>query len=146
MGAIEGAVRNQLPAVSKGDKAYRVPEYSQDFFRPGGLVAGSTNTRRPRHSSKLNVDFYENFQMVPPSPSRKLWKDTVRINALTDEQRQVEDLQDWERTTLKEVDPKYRVAGEDSDEDGPPRQAVPEPAPTPDPKKAPAKAKPGKKK
>lgn len=82
-------LRNNLPAVSKGDKAYRVTDYSPDFFRGGGLIPGSTTTKRPRNSSKLNVDFYENFKMEPPRADRKLWKDTVRINALTEEQREV---------------------------------------------------------
>ena len=41
-----------------GDKAYRVTEHSPDFFKQGGLVTGSSNIRRPKNSSKLNVDFY----------------------------------------------------------------------------------------
>ncbi len=142
-------MRNGLAAVSKGDKAYRVTDYSPDYFKTGGLVAGSTNARRPKNSSKLNVDFFENFKTVPPNPDRKLWKDTVRINALSEEQKQVEDLQEWERQTLKEVDPKYRVAGEDSDDDAarPPTDVAPtpEPAAAATTKKATGKAAAGKK-
>lgn len=63
----------------------------------------------------------------------------------------MEDLQEWERTTLKEVDPKYRVAGEDSDEEGGQSRAAPDsaaitPEPTAPPKGKGAAAKKGKKK
>ena len=34
--------RNGLPMASLGDKIYRNPDYSTDFFKDGGLIAGST--------------------------------------------------------------------------------------------------------
>lgn len=35
--------RNGIPEYSMGDKSYKKPEHSTDFFRPGGLIVGSTN-------------------------------------------------------------------------------------------------------
>ena len=35
--------RNGIPEYSQGDKSYKKPEHSTDFFWPGGLIAGSTN-------------------------------------------------------------------------------------------------------
>lgn len=34
--------RNGLPMTSLGDKIYSAPEYMTGFFKPGGLIAGST--------------------------------------------------------------------------------------------------------
>ena len=34
--------RNGLPMTSLGDKNYKNPDYTPDFFKEGGLVAGST--------------------------------------------------------------------------------------------------------
>ncbi len=34
--------RNGLPMASLGDKIYKNPDYSTDFFKDGGLIAGST--------------------------------------------------------------------------------------------------------
>ncbi len=42
---VEGLLkaRNLLAVTSLGDKAYRYPDYQNDFFKPGGLIVGSTN-------------------------------------------------------------------------------------------------------
>ena len=34
--------RNHLPMTSLGDKMYKNVDYCKDFFRDGGLIAGST--------------------------------------------------------------------------------------------------------
>ena len=39
--------RNFLPYTALGDKYYKNPEYSDNFFREGGLVAGSSMKKRP---------------------------------------------------------------------------------------------------
>lgn len=35
--------RNGIPVYSHGDKSYKKPEHSSDFYKPGGLIVGSTN-------------------------------------------------------------------------------------------------------
>ena len=34
--------RNGLPMASPGDKIYKNPDYTPDFFKEGGLITGST--------------------------------------------------------------------------------------------------------
>lgn len=34
--------RNYVGVASMGDKPYKYPEYEPNFFKPGGLIAGST--------------------------------------------------------------------------------------------------------
>lgn len=42
------SLRNDLTVHSLGDKSYKYPEYSTDFYKDGGLIAGST--QKPRRS------------------------------------------------------------------------------------------------
>lgn len=55
------------------------------------------------------IDFYAGLQLDkgPLNPNRKLWKDAVKEEALNTDMGAVHDLKNWERTVLKEVDPKY---------------------------------------
>lgn len=47
--------RNELRVGSLGDKSYRYPDYSPDFFKEEGLVSGSTSFRlRPTQNIDLN--------------------------------------------------------------------------------------------
>jgi hypothetical protein len=34
--------RNGLPMAALGDKHYKLPDYTPDFFKEGGLIAGSS--------------------------------------------------------------------------------------------------------
>jgi hypothetical protein len=43
----------------------------------------------------------------PLNPGRKTWKEAVEEERLNEELGSVEGLKNWERTILKEVDPKY---------------------------------------
>lgn len=38
--------RNNLPVKTLGDKQYKYPQYSANFYHEGGLIAGST--QKPR--------------------------------------------------------------------------------------------------
>jgi len=59
--------RNGLPMASLGDKAYRAPEYQPGYFRDGGLIAGSTNTIKPRSNGNANaIDFYSGLKLDGP--------------------------------------------------------------------------------
>lgn len=42
------SLRNDLTVASLGDKSYKYPEYAPDFYKEGGLIAGST--QKPRAS------------------------------------------------------------------------------------------------
>lgn len=43
--------RNNLGVATLGDKPYKYPEYSPNFYHPGGLIAGSTAFHRAGHPS-----------------------------------------------------------------------------------------------
>ena len=50
------------------------------------------------------------------NPNRKLWKDAVREEQMNEELGAVSGLKKWERTVLKEVDPKYQVSDDEEDD------------------------------
>jgi hypothetical protein len=52
----------------------------------------------------------------PLNPGRKTWKEAVEEERLNEELGSVEGLKNWERTILKEVDPKYQVDDDSDDE------------------------------
>ena len=63
------------------------------------------------------IDFYAGLELGkgPLNPNRKLWKDAVKEEQLNNELGDVHGLKNWERTVLKDVDPKYQVS-DDEDE------------------------------
>ena len=50
------------------------------------------------------------------NPNRKTWTQAVKDQILNEELDPVNSLKDWERATLKEVDPNYEV-DDDSDKE-----------------------------
>ena len=56
--------RNGLPMTSLGDKNYKNPDYTPDFFKDGGLIAGSTNQLRMKSSGNGKaIDFYSGLKL-----------------------------------------------------------------------------------
>lgn len=56
--------RNGLPLTSLGDKNYKHPEYLPNFFKEGGLIAGSTNQlRMASGGSGKAIDFYSGLKI-----------------------------------------------------------------------------------
>lgn len=41
--------RNNIAVASLGDKPYKYPEYATNFYKPGGLIPGSTFRPLPEH-------------------------------------------------------------------------------------------------
>ena len=111
--------RNGLPLTSLGDKNYKHPEYQTGYFKDGGLIVGSTNKlRMASGGSGKAIDFYSGLKLDqgPLNPNRKTWAEAVKEQQLNEELDAVGSLKDWERGTLKEVDPNYEV-DDDSDEE-----------------------------
>ena len=68
--------RNGCPMTSLGDKIYKDPTYMTQFFKDGGLVAGSTN--KARNGSQGNgkaIDFYAGLSLDkgPLNPGMKTY-------------------------------------------------------------------------
>lgn len=43
------SLRNNIGVASLGDKPYKYPEYSNNFYRDGGLIPGSTFRPFPKN-------------------------------------------------------------------------------------------------
>lgn len=65
------------------------------------------------------IDFYSGLKLDtgPLNPNRKTWTQAVKEQKLNEELDAVNSLKEWERGTLKEVDPNYEV-DDDSDNEG----------------------------
>lgn len=57
------------------------------------------------------IDFYQGLDLTkgPLNPNRKTWAQAVKEQELNEELNAVGSLNDWEKGTLKEVDPNYEV-------------------------------------
>lgn len=91
--------RNQIPFAALGDKPYKYTEDSVDFYRPGGLIPGSSQPhkldKRSTGSTKI-VDYYANLDLSKRVPSKGLkWKDKLRLEALEEDKKAVNELIQW---------------------------------------------------
>jgi len=95
--------RNQYGVKSLGDKSYKFPEYSDKFFKEGGLIAGSSIQAR-----KVQTLIVKASDQVQNRAKGTTWKEKCRKDELDDEESAVKSLSVWEQTTLKEGNPKWR--------------------------------------
>jgi hypothetical protein len=62
--------------TSLGDKNYKNPEYTPEFFKDGGLIPGSTISNRMKSGGNgKTIDFYSGLKLDqgPLNPNRKTW-------------------------------------------------------------------------
>ena len=130
--------RNNIPLTSMGDKAYKYPEYSKDFYKEGGLMVGSSNVMTYK-TSGIVMDFYSNVQLKDGVPNTAVkWKDKVKKETQDHDQKLVASLYDWyvwhccgelifgrERAVLKEADPNFRDPDYSSGDEAPVKEAKP---------------------
>ncbi|CAG9327036.1 unnamed protein product [Blepharisma stoltei] len=88
------AYRFSIGAVN--EKSRRI---NTNFHNIGGLVVGSTMTNKSKSITPSSVQ--------STSPFRTKWNDKVKIMKAEEENRAVSSLIEWEKTTLKELSPKY---------------------------------------
>lgn len=86
-----------------GDKPYKYPEYSQDFYKSGGLVAGSTITY---HSMKQQ--FTLDDKKLKSVFTKPHWNEVVKMEEKNQEKKVVDSVDAWEQTILKENNPKWQ--------------------------------------
>ncbi len=91
--------RNQIPYRALGDKPYKYTEDSSGFYREGGLIPGSSQPhkldKKGTGSAKI-VDYYANLDLTKPVPGKGLkWKDKLRMEALAEDKKAVNDLIKW---------------------------------------------------
>jgi len=95
--------RNLVGVKCLGDKSYKYPEYSAGFYHERGLVPGSSNTfkttKKPIHKT---------IEVNANTKKGMTWKDRVKMEEKNEEEKAVLSLFEWEQTTLKEGNPKWR--------------------------------------
>ena len=95
--------RNGLSVSSLGDKSYKSPLYQTGFFHETGLIPGSTNKVYKRNFAKKNeVDFTISAEAKYPFYPTVKWEDRVRNEQKKQELHDVDELEKWEETILKE--------------------------------------------
>jgi hypothetical protein len=77
--------RGGLPAVSHGDKNYKMVDYQKGFFVGGGLIVGSTNPLPP-------IKVSESPQQKKGSTKLKTYKEKSRAQEFLDEASDVANL------------------------------------------------------
>ena len=97
--------RNFLPYRTLGDKTYKNPEYSDNFFKEGGLVAGSSIRKRPPKADSFQD---KSHVKIPHKPGTMIAKEREAKQIVDEDRKAVCDLGDWEQNTLKEANPKWR--------------------------------------
>ncbi len=101
-------LRNGMPLTAPGDKNFRNPEYSVDFFKGGGLIPGSsTKPNMKRNASKKADTFYQTLDLSKRTLNPdKLWVNKVRKEKLNFDNDYVKTLVNWEKNVLEDVVPK----------------------------------------
>jgi hypothetical protein len=101
-------MRNGMLIRAPGDKIYKNPEYSSDFFKHGGLIPGSSNSFNydKKSVSKTSNNFYETLDLqVKTLNPDKIWKNKVRKEELDFDNQYVKTIGNWDNTVLKEYLP-----------------------------------------
>eukprot|EP00744_Colponema_vietnamica_P001415 GILI01002350.1.p1 GENE.GILI01002350.1~~GILI01002350.1.p1 ORF type:complete len:115 (+),score=34.84 GILI01002350.1:36-347(+) len=101
-------MRNGIPVAKPGDKLYANPEYAPGFHKQGGAIPGSTFMLQGHRRTELGRPL-----SLPPGFKSKTYLEVTAEQRLRHEEDSVRSLQDWERTVLKESDPKYVDPDED---------------------------------
>lgn len=98
-------LRNGLPVKIPGEKSYKNPEYSNNFFQEGGLVPGSTNGFNYHKTvSRKNYYFYETLDLNAKTLNpKKLWSYKQKKEDLDYDYNYVKMLKIWDKTVGKEL-------------------------------------------
>jgi hypothetical protein len=98
------AQRNSFPIINPGDKIFKNPDYSPDFFKGGGLIPGSTNKiRYNKNSGKKSNLFYESLDLnAVKLDKNKIWNNKCLQESLDFDKNYVFNyLKVWEKDVLQ---------------------------------------------
>lgn len=90
--------RNGLGVTSLGDKCYKYPEYASNFYKEGGLIAGSSNAARKKSAMRAASEF-DTLKIVPLTKPN--WNEKVKLDEEREDLEYVRGIDVWEPTTLK---------------------------------------------
>lgn len=94
--------RNNLPITSLGDKPYRHPDYSSNYFKEGGLVPGSNIREKPKKTESETV-----LKSVRV-PGKLTWKERLKLEEEKQDRDAIDELDKWVEVVLKDVNPNYK--------------------------------------
>lgn len=97
--------RNFMPIISPGDKIYKNPEFSSDFFKLGELIPGSSNSINYKKNEKKGFsNFYTTINLtVKTLDDDKLWKNKVKNENLNFQINFVKNLNNWELKNVEDL-------------------------------------------
>lgn len=105
--------RNGLPITALGDKCYKHPDYSSNFFKGGGLIPGSNFFVYKKKSHKKPI---KGITIVHYKDDNMTWKEKLAKEQRLEDQETVECIEKWEEQILAEANPNWR----DPEKVGPP--------------------------
>lgn len=90
--------RNYYSIVNPGDKNYRYAECSENFFKEGGLIPGSTNILRySENYNQIKNNIYEHMDLnVRSLDTDKIWNNKLERERKEREMRYVLNLENWD--------------------------------------------------
>ena len=97
-------MRNGIMVKAQGDKSFKNPEYTKNFFKEGGLVPGSSfKPNYNRTVSKKADNFYQTLDLSKTTLNPdKLWVNKVKKEVGDFDNNYVKTLSAWESNVLKE--------------------------------------------
>ena len=90
--------RNYYNIVNPGDKNYRYAECSENFFKEGGLIPGSTNILRySENYNQIKNNIYEHMDLnVRSLDTDKIWNNKLERERKEREMKYVLNLENWD--------------------------------------------------
>lgn len=102
--------RNRLPVLSLGDKAYRHPDYSADFFKEGGIIPSAN-----MGAKKKQVIAEKQLKTVRV-PGKLTWKERLAKDDRQFDEEGLRDLEQWTKNMKREVNPNYKDSDIEEDD------------------------------
>eukprot|EP00825_Cyclidium_porcatum_P048775 TRINITY_DN828_c0_g1_i2.p1 TRINITY_DN828_c0_g1~~TRINITY_DN828_c0_g1_i2.p1 ORF type:complete len:303 (+),score=60.48 TRINITY_DN828_c0_g1_i2:351-1259(+) len=102
--------RNQLPVLSLGDKPYRHPDYSSNFFKEGGIIPSAN-----MEAKKKKVIVEKQLKSVRV-PGKLTWKERVVKEEKQFDEEGMKDLESWTKNMKKEANPNYKDSDIEEDD------------------------------
>ena len=95
--------RNFFKINNQGDKNYRYADCSENFFKEGGLIPGSTNKIRiSENYNKIKNNIYEYMNLnVKSLDVDKIWDNKIKRERQEDEKQYVLNLENWDNMNIK---------------------------------------------
>ena len=100
-------MRNFIDFSTPGDKSYKNPEYTEGFFKEGGLIPGSTNIINHKKTvGKKANNFYQTLDInVKTLDPNKIWSNKVANEEISNQTEYVKNLKIWDKNLKKEIPP-----------------------------------------